>query len=67
MSECVVCCALVTGQELSGRVATLVQGRPWDSLPLCLLVRLKFLQHPCHIAPLPQAALDEALSSPGMG
>ena len=43
----VVCCAPVTGRELSPRAAVLVRGRPWDSLPLHLLVQLKFSQSDC--------------------
>ena len=64
---CAVCCAPMMGQESSPRTATLVQGCPWDSLPLHLLVQLKFLQHPHHSAPLPRAGFNEALSSPGGG
>ena len=64
---CVVCCAPLTGQELSPRTAALGQGRPWDPLPLRVPVQLKFSQCPPHSAPLPQAGLDEALWSSGVG
>ena len=56
MSErvlCVVCCAPVTGQEPPPSTAALVQGCPWDSLPLHRLVQLKFLQCPRLSAPWP--------------
>ena len=60
----VVCCTLGTGQELSPCAASSVQGCPGDSLPLCLLVQLEFLQRPCHSAPWPRAGLNTPSVTP---
>ena len=62
----VVCSAPTMRQESSSRMAGLVQGRPWDSLPLCLLVWLKFSPRPRHSAPWPREGFDKAVSSSGI-
>ena len=49
---CVVCHAPVTGEETPTRMAASGQAPPRDSLPLRLLVQLKFAQSLRHGAPL---------------
>ena len=66
---CVVCGAPEVGGGLSPplRTATLVHGRPGDTLPLRLLVQVKLAQHPRHHVPGPQTGLDEAVVCFGVG